>query len=320
MISRRQLRIKVLQTTYAYYKGDKQDIARAEKELHFNIQKTYDLYHYLFLLLIDIVLYAESRIEIARNKLVPTEDDLNPNLRFVNNRVIEHIRNSDQLLKYVDQRKLNWANYPELIKELYSEIIQDEVFKRYMHSEESDILEDRKLLGHVLSNIILLNESMDQCLEEQSIYWNDDIEFTVSMMLKTLKRIDADSPNDNFLLDLFKNSEDEDFAVDLLRKTIVKKDEAIGYIKSNTRNWDVERIAFMDILIMQMAVAELMSFPSIPTKVTLNEYLEISKIYSTNKSSVFINGVLDKVVGDLKEEKKIRKSGRGLIGEYDNKK
>lgn len=315
MISRRQLRIKALQSLYAYYATGGEDMKRTEKELHFNIEKAYDLYHYLLLLLIDLVLYAESRMEIARNKRIPTHEDLHPNTRFIDNRLVEQLRNNEQLIRYLDQHKLNWANHPELIKEIYNRLTESEEYLNYMKDEESGYAEDKRLISFLYTHIIFPSERLDSILEEQSIYWNDDLEFITSMIVKTLKKFKEEDGPKKPLMDLYKNKEDRDYVVKLFRQTILHRDEYVEYIKKNTRNWDLERIAFMDILIMQTAIAELVAFPSIPIKVSLNEYLEISKFYSTSKSNVFINGVLDKVVLQLKEEKKIVKTGRGLIGE-----
>lgn len=315
MISRRQLRIKALQSLYAYYKAGTGEVRRSEKELHFNIEKAYELYHYLLLLIIDVVLYAESRIEIARNKQIPTHDDLHPNTRFIDNALVEQLRNNDQLLRYIDQHKLNWSNNPELVKEIYNRAVDSEAYGAYMQAGDSGYAEDKKIISQIYSHMIFPNELLASILEEQSIYWNDDLEFITSMIVKTFKKFKEGDGSDKGLMELYKNHEDREYVVKLFRQTILHKDEYIEYIKQNTRNWDLERIAFMDILIMQMAIAELVAFPSIPTKVTLNEYLEISKFYSTSKSNVFINGVLDKVVVQLKEEKKVQKQGRGLIGE-----
>jgi N utilization substance protein B len=317
MISRRQLRIKALQTLYAYYKAGGEDMDRSEKELHFNIEKAYTLYQYLLLLVIDLVLYAESRIELARNKRIPTQEDLYPNTRFIDNRFIGQLRNNDHLLKYVDSNKLNWANYPELIREIYNLLINSEDYKQYMTAGSNGYSEDKKLVTFIYTHLVFPNELLGSILEEQSIYWNDDLEFITSMIVKTIKKFKEEDGSDKPLMQLYKNQEDRDFVVKLFRLTILHREEYVGYIKENTRNWDLERIAFMDILIMQMAIAELVGFPSIPTKVTLNEYLDISKFYSTSKSNVFINGVLDKVVMQMKEERKIVKTGRGLIGEND---
>jgi transcription antitermination protein NusB len=317
MISRRQLRIKALQSLYAYYKTGREEIGRSEKELHFNIQKAYELYHYLLLLIIDVVLYAESRIELARNKRIPTHEDLHPNTRFINNRLVGQLRNNDWLLRFIDQHKLNWSNYPELIRDIYSQIVASEEYASYISAEENDYAADKRIITYIYTHLTFPSESLSQILEEQSIYWNDDLEFITSMIVKTLKKFKESDGADKPLMVLYKNEEDRDYVVRLFRQTILHRDEYVEYIKQNTRNWDLERIAFMDILIMQMAIAELIGFPSIPTKVTLNEYLDISKFYSTSKSNIFINGVLDKVVLQLKEEKKIVKTGRGLIGEED---
>ena len=317
MISRRQLRIKALQTLYAYYKTGGEDMGRSEKELHFNIEKAYTLYQYLLLLVIDVVLYAESRIELARNKRIPTREDLHPNTRFIDNRLIAQLRNNAHLLSYVGQHKLNWANYPELIKEIYNKLLASEEYHDYMSSGVDGYAEDKRLVAFIYTHLIFPNESLDSILEEQSIYWNDDLEFITSMIVKTIKKYKEFDGPEKPLMELYKNQEDREYVVKLFRFTILHREEYVAYIKSNTRNWDLDRIAFMDILIMQMAIAELVGFPSIPTKVTLNEYLEISKYYSTSKSNVFINGVLDKVVMQMKEEGKIVKTGRGLIGETD---
>jgi len=315
MISRRQLRIKALQTLYAYYTTGGEDMRRSEKELHYNIEKAYELYHYLLLLIIDVILYAESRIEIARNKKIPTHDDLHPNTRFIDNQLVDQIRNNEQLLRFVDQHKLNWVNHPELIKEVYTRLVESQEYEDYMNADVHGYAEDKRLISFIYTHIVFSSERLDSIMEEQSIYWNDDLEFITSMIVKTIKKYKEEEGPKKRLMDLYKNMEDRDYVVKLFRQSILHRDEYVEYIKQNTRNWDLDRIAFMDILIMQIAIAELVAFPSIPTKVTLNEYLEISKFYSTNKSSVFINGVLDKVVMQLKENKLIVKTGRGLIGE-----
>jgi N utilization substance protein B len=324
MISRRQLRIKTLQTLYAYYNNEDGQVSKAEKELLYNINKAYDLYHSIFVLFIDIANYAESRIDLARNKRLPSNEDLHPNTRFLDSNLIEQFRHCDQLIRYVELKKISWVNYPELIKELHQKILADVGFIEFMEAEKVTFSDEVKLFAHILTDIVYPNENLEQVLEEQSIYWNDDLEYIISMVIKTLKRFKSDGREKMPLLELYKNPdgrnvpEDKAFAIDLLRKSIANREEYVGYIKENTKNWDLDRIAFMDILIMQMAIAEFIGFESIPTKVTLNEYLEISKIYSTNKSSVFINGVLDKVASQLKESKKIIKTGRGLIGEFDD--
>jgi N utilization substance protein B len=188
MISRRQLRIKALQSLYAYYKTGGEDMRLSEKELHFNIEKAYELYHYLLLLIIDVVLYAESRIEIGRNKRIPTQQDLNPNLRFLENKLVEQLRNNEHLLRFVDQHKLNWVNYPELIKEIYKKLVESEEYAAYMESEEKpSYAEDKRLLTFIYTHLIYSSELLYSILEEQSIFWNDDLEFIISMVVKPLK-------------------------------------------------------------------------------------------------------------------------------------
>ena len=315
MISRRLLRIKVLQVLYAYYTAEHKDLRISEKELHFSINKSYELYNYLLLLIRDIIIYARSRMEIAANKRIPTFEDLNPNLRFVNNRLVAQFADNNQLNQYLGKNHISWVKYPELIKELYGLILDSPEYSEFMALTDGGYAEDKKFVSKIYSDIILPNESFSQVLEEQSIYWNDDLEYVISMVLKTVKKFTESDGPDKELLELYKNKEDRDFVIELFRKTVIKRKDCLELIDSTASNWDLERIAFMDILIMQLAITELLEFPSIPTKVTLNEYLDISKFYSTEKSNNFINGVLDKIMAHLKENDSIRKTGRGLIGE-----
>ncbi len=315
MISRRIIRTKVLQVLYAYYSSDDNSITNTEKELFFCIQKSYDLYHYLLLLVLDMARHAESRIEIKRNKHQPTEDDLNPNIKFVNNLIVHQLRENRHLNAYLEHKKLSWVNHPELIKELYLFMTESEMYASYMEGKERSYQEDRKFVEKLFNKIILVSEDLYEVLEEQSIYWNDDVEFVISMITKTIKRFNEAAGSDQSLMPMFKDQEDRDFAKELLRKSIVNQEELRELVKEHSKNWDVDRIAFMDVLIMQLAITEFLYFPSIPTKVTMNEYIELSKFYSTEKSRNFINGILDKTLKDLKTNGKIKKIGRGLIGE-----
>ena len=315
MISRRQLRVKTLQTLYSYYKTEGIEVAAAEKQLLKSVEKAYDLYHSIFILLIEIADLAESKIDQARNKRLPSETDLNPNLRFVDSNLIKQLRECDQLIRYAEAHKITWKEHPELIKELFTGIT--------MEQPEVNFSDEVKLISHLLTVVVYPNENLELELEEQNIFWLDDLEYMISMVIKTLKRFREDGSAREPLLPLYKEQEgrkvpeDKEFVIELFRQSIVHRDEYVEMVKSNTRNWDLDRIAFMDILIMQVAIAEFIGFASIPTKVTLNEYLEVAKIYSTNKSNVFINGVLDKVMVQLRESGDIRKTGRGLIGEHE---
>jgi N utilization substance protein B len=317
MISRRILRIKILQILYAYFQGTDGLVSKYEKELSFSIQKTYDLYHYLLTMIVELADYANSRIDIARLKKIPTREDLNPNTKFVENSIIEQLRNNLQLNQYLNKTRLSWVNSPDLIKKLHNRIRMTPYFKEYMEDPSRNYEQDKKLIIEIFLSEISSLESIFQTLEEQSIYWNDEIEFVINMITKTIKGFKEKDGSNARLMPLYKNDDDKDYAFNLFRKVILHKEEHSRLIETYTRNWDVERIAFMDLLILEMAITEAIAFPSIPTRVTINEYLEIAKFYSTEKSSVFINGLLDKIFKHLKEEQKIVKAGRGLIGEKD---
>jgi transcription antitermination protein NusB len=315
MISRRIIRTKVLHMLYAFYTSSDKTLDNVEKELFFCIRKSYDLYHYLMILALEIADYAEQRIEIRKNKHQPTYDDLHPNTKFITNQIIQQLRENRQLNAYIQQQKLSWGNHPELIKGLYHLLAESDFYKAYMADENQSYTDDRKCIEKVFNQVILPAEDLYEVLEEQSIYWNDDVDFVISMINKTLKQFTPYSDGNQRLMPMFKDQDDSDFAKNLLRKAIINHDELRGFIKEHSRNWDLDRIAFMDILIMQLAITEFLWFPSIPTKVSLNEYIELSKYYSTEKSRNFINGILDKTLKDLKSSEKINKTGRGLIGE-----
>ena len=312
MISRRMLRIKVVKALYAHMKSDADSLMASEKMLVMSIDKTYDLYFLLMSLVVEMAQYAEQRQEAAKNKKLPTYEDLNPNRKFVDNAVIRLLAQSDSVNDYLASRKLSWAKYPELVKALYTQLEQSDYFKKYMTSQESSFREDLALITEFYTRELEESEILESALDEMSILWNDDLGFALIMVTRTLSNMRA-SHTDVKVLPKFKSIEDLDFARELFAKAAVNFDNYQEEIEKYTRNWDVERIAFMDNLIMATAVAELVTFPSIPVKVTLDEYIEIAKYYSTHGSSTFINGILDKIVASFIEEGKINKSGRGLI-------
>ncbi len=315
MISRRLLRIKVLQELYALHKTDAPSIMQFEKELIRSIEKTYDLYRIVLLLLAELQEQAEQRIERSKARKLPAKEDLNPNIRFVENKTLSIIRRNWSLAQFVKESKFSWKNHPEFIKELFNGILQSELYCTYMAAQTTDFENDQKFVLDLLDEFILNNEVVDNWLEEQSIYWNDDLEYAGSMAAKTVARIKNVDGQHVPLMNKFKNQEDEDFFKTLFRKSAVNAKYYNELIQKQVDNWDVERIAFMDVIVMQMAICEMIEFPAIPIKVTLNEYLEISKYYSTDKSSVFINGILDKIIVTLKNDKIVIKTGRGLIGD-----
>ncbi len=312
MISRRLLRIKVLKSLYAHLTSESNSLMGSEKTLVASIDKTYDLYFQMMSLIVELARYAESRQEAAKQKKLPTFEDLNPNRKFVDNAVIRLIANSDAVNDYLAASKLSWANYPELIKTLFTQLEQTEYYQKYMASQESSWKEDMELVTAFYTNELEESEALEDVLDEQSILWNDDLGFALIMVTRTLSNMRA-SHTDIKVLPKFKSWEDLDFARELFEKAAVNYDSYLAEIENYTRNWDVERIAYMDNVIMVTAVAELLNCPSIPVKVTLDEYIEIAKFYSTPGSSTFINGILDKIVATFNAEGKIKKSGRGLI-------
>ncbi len=315
MISRRLLRIKVLQVLYANYHSTTSSISQSEKELFQSIQKTYDLYHYIMLLLIELVKYGEERIEMGKEKHLPTVEEQNPNKRFVANKIIDQLRNNNPLNRYIHQNKINWSGQSEIIKTIFNQFKDKEYFLDYMKSDEGDYKADKRVVEKILTEEIPGLEQLDQLLEEQNIFWNNDLEFVISMIIKTIKGFKENDSRDQDMMPLFKNDEDRDFSKIILRKVLINHEEYNQLIKNFSQNWEFDRIAIMDIILMQMAIAEFTEIVSVPTKVSLNEYIEIAKYYSTTGSSNFINGILDKIISHLKKENKINKQGRGLIGE-----
>jgi transcription antitermination protein NusB len=313
MISRRLIRIKIVQVLYSHISSDDSTLLSTEKEYHLSIKKTYDLYHYFLFLLVKVADYANDRIDIARNKILATSEDINPNTRFVENAIIHMLRDSHSLTMYIRESKLSWADNPEIIKKLYQKITEADYYQRYMGNASNDFNSDKELLINIFTQEFEGWELLYQLLEEQSIFWNDDIEFVLGMILNTIEHF-RENGLEAKLMPLYKNDEDRDFGTKLLRKSVLNYQEYRTLIDKHTKNWEIERIAAMDILIMVLAITEIMEFPSIPVKVTLNEYIDIARFYSTAKSNEFVNGILDKIVIDLQNENKIVKTGRGLMG------
>ena len=312
MFSRRFLRIKVVKALYAHQTGAADTVAIEEKELLKGLDKDYDLYHYVLSLISEVKRYAEERIELARNKHLPTAEDLNPNLKFVTNEMVARIEADAELDHILAIRKLGWAAYPELIKHLYVKMTESEYYKAYMASEGRSFAEDRRLVEEFYIQTVQDDEMLCSILEENSLTWGDAIDFVLIMVLRTLGGMKA-SQEKLPLQPQFKSDEDRAFVRRLFAEAVVGYKENLATVEQFTKNWDVERIAVMDNVIMTTALAELLNFDSIPVKVTLDEYIEIAKYYSTMGSSTFINGILDKIVEQLTAEGKINKSGRGLV-------
>jgi transcription antitermination protein NusB len=315
MISRRLLRIKALMALYAFNRREDENISVAEKELMFSIDKTYDLYHYLLLLVLELADIASEKIDQALLKKMPTPEDLNPKRRFIDNKLIAQLRKNLAFKKYIDSKKLSWINNSHVPRLLFNKMIAWEEYEGYMIAETHNYQADKKFIIKLITILFSESEDLLSNLEEQSIYWNDDMEYISAMVEKTLKKFKADSGEDAQLMALYKNEEDAEFVKILFRKAILNQKKCSELIDKNTTNWEVERIALMDILVMQLAITEIIEFPEIPVKVTLNEYIEIAKYYCTSKSSTFVNGILDNIVKEIREEGLIKKFGRGLVGE-----
>ena len=308
MINRVLIRLKIVQIVYAYYQNGGKNLDTAEKELFFSLSKAYDMYNYLLLLMVEITKQAERKQRAAKNKLLPTEEELHPNTKFVDNRFIAQLEVNKQLLEFSETQKKTWENESEFVKRLCEVIMNSDIYKEYMECETSSYEEDRELWRKIYKRIIFNNYELDQVLEDQSLYWNDDKEIVDTFVLKTIKRFEEENGADQPLLPEFKDDEDQDFARRLFRRSILNAEYYRHLISENTRNWDLDRVALMDIIIMQIALAEILSFPNIPISVTFNEYVEIAKLYSTPKSGSFINGTLDGIVKALKEENKLTKN------------
>lgn len=280
----------------------------AEKELFFSLSKAYDLYNYLLLLMVEVTKQANKKLNAAKNKLIPTKEELFPNTKFVENRFIAQLEVNKQLLDFAGNQKKTWENEADFVKSLCEQIMESDIYKEYMASETSSYEEDREVWRKIYKKIIFNNAELDQVLEDQSLYWNDDKEIVDTFVLKTIKRFEEKNGAKQELLPEFKDDEDQDFARRLFRRAILNSDYYRHLISENTKNWDLDRVAFMDVIIMQIALAEVLSFPNIPVSVSLNEYVEIAKLYSTPKSGGFINGTLDGIVNQLKKENKLTKN------------
>ena len=315
MISRRLLRIKALMAFYAFNCREDNNLPQAESELMFSIDKTYDLYHLLLMLIVELADIANDKIDQALHKRIPTPDDLNPKRKFVDNRVVEQLRNNRSFNDYINSKKLSWVNNSHIPRLLYSKMLQWEVYEQYINSEVDDYQTDKKFIVKLVTEFFAASEDLNFNLEEQSIYWNDDMEYIVAMAEKTLKKFSVSPKSEIKLMPLFKNKDDSEFVKTLFAKAIFGYEKSSELIDSNTTNWEIERIALMDILVMKLAITEIIEFPEIPVKVTLNEYIEIAKYYCTSKSSTFVNGILDNIVKEMRDKDLFKKYGRGLIGE-----
>jgi len=315
MLNRRHIRIKVLQILFAYYSDEKPDAAVYEKMLLESINKFRDLYIGLILLLGEMQSLAIDKIEAGTNKKLPSHEDLHPNTKFVTNALLRIIANSKTLGKSSSEISLNWKDNKDLLKTLFKVLAESDDYKEYMVSIERGFDHDREYLLRFFRRHLINNELMHDYLEDQGIFWNDDLDLASSMVLRTIKSV-KEKDDDIILLPLWKEDDDEEeFCRSLFRQTLAKGADNEKLISENTPNWETDRIAHMDMILLKMALAESQVFESIPVKVTMNEYIELSKYYSTPKSGLFVNGLLDQLIPKLQADGKIKKIGRGLLEE-----
>lgn len=312
MINRRHIRVKVMQSVYAILQSKSDNLDVEEKFLLTSIEKMYDLYVVMLQLLVEVKKMEVNHINIAKNKYLATKEELNPTTKFIDNQVFKLIEESSSLNQYVAANKLDfWKLDSEYTAEIWNKTKKSTLYQNYINSKESSFKEDKEFVLAMFKEFIAPNDKLADYFEDKSITWVDDIPFVNTWIVKSLTQL---KPNRPFMLkDLYKDEEDRKFVIDLFRKVVLNHKEYEKDIIDKTPNWDTERIAEIDMILIKMAIAEFLKFPSIPARVTINEYIEISKDYSTEKSSYFINGVLDKILKDFTDSKRIKKIGRGLL-------
>ncbi|WP_262734011.1 transcription antitermination factor NusB [Gaetbulibacter sp. NE] len=314
MLNRRHIRIKVMQTIYAFNGSESSDLKKDEKFLLQSLDSMYDLYLAILSLLIEVQKRAEDHLDKTQKKFLATQEEKNPNSKFVNNSILCALRDNETLKDELENRKLNyWYLDFEYIEIIFKAILESKIYKDYMATKTSSFNEDKAVIVDLFTEIIAPNEKLFDYFEDKKLTWVDDLPIVNTSILKLLKKCKPDAPEAFFTPSLYKDLDDKDFATELYKKTVLNTTVYNDEIANKTKNWDAERIASLDSVLLRMAICEFQKFPSIPVKVTINEYLEIAKEYSTPKSSIFINGVLDKIVKEYKTDGKLNKIGRGLM-------
>jgi N utilization substance protein B len=296
-----------VQLVYSYYQNGGKNIDSAEKELLFSLSKAYDLYNYLLMLIIAVTRFAEEQVERQERNNKISHSDQVVNRRFAENLFVQQLEVNKQLIDFKETQKKSWDNDKDYIKSLYNKIVTSDIYKEYMSAEESSYMADREVWRKIYKNIIMKDEEIDYVLEEQSLYWNDDKEVVDTFVLKTIKRFEEKNGADQELMPEYKDEEDREFAIRLFRRAILNDEDYRSLINQNVKNWEFSRLAYMDVIIMQIALAEILSFPAIPVSVTINEFVEIAKYYSTAKSGGYINGIIDSIVKKLRADNKLLK-------------
>lgn len=282
----------------------------AKNSLARSLDKAYELYHWLLLLPVELTQLQDQRLDAAKNKYLPTDEDLNPNMRFVENRLVRAISESPEMEAYLKEMPISWNENPTLLRSLLDKVLQSDIYVKYMESEKSGLNEDCDFWRAIFKHIILPSEEIADMLESKSVYWNDDIEIVGTFVLKTIKRVATSANGTLSLLPKYKDEEDARFGAELFVNTVEHFEEYRSYIDRfiDAKQWDPERLAFMDVIIMAVAISELLEYPAIPIPVTLNEYIEIANNYSTMRSGQFVNGMLFSIINYLKSEGKLTKN------------
>lgn len=314
MLNRRHIRVKVMQTLYAFKGSESDDFSKDQKFLLYSIDNMYNLYLLLISLLVEVQKKAESDLQKKQNKHLATEEDRNPNRKFVNNQVLKLLCENQNLKDAFKAHNTNyWDLDDEYVDLIFKAIISSDLYKEYMKTRVSDFKEDKEFIVDIYKEVIAPNDKLYDYLEDKNLTWLDDLPAVNTTILKLLRKTKKEVGENYFTPSLYKDIEDKQFAIDLFKKTLLNRSAINKEIEGKTKNWDADRIAAIDYTLLQMAICELKNFPSIPVKVTINEYLEISKEYSTPKSSIFINGILDKLVKEYEASDKLNKVGRGLM-------
>ena len=314
MLNRRHIRIKVMQILYAFKGSESDDIKKDEKFLLQSIESMYDLHLVILSLLIEVHKRAEEHLQKTKNKHLATKEEKNPNAKFIHNEVLKLMISNEALNQEIENRKLNyWYLDFEYVDIIFKSIIESELYKDYMATKTSTFNEDKLFVIDLFSEIIAPNEKLYEYFEDKKLTWIDDLPIVNTGILKLLKKIKPHIASNYFTPRLYKDLEDKEFALELFKKTFLNRSKFNEEVATRTTNWDSERIANLDAVLLNMAICEFQKFPSIPVKVTINEYLEIAKEYSTPKSSFFINGILDNIVKAYEADGKLNKIGRGLM-------
>lgn len=317
MLSRRLIRVKAMQALYSFFVSDDNDLPAAEKQLIRNVDRIYELFIWQLAFMVELFDYFRFRTDEAKQKYLPSDEDLHPSTRFIDNKIIAQLSENRDFKKQCERFKVNWTDEREMFRMLYNDIRSGDNYKKYMQADKNTYEDDRNILIKLIRSNLFPSEMLQGFYEEKNIHWADDFDTAMLMTMKTLKSFTARQDEYFPLPALYEDDEvekeDKEFAKNLFRRCVFSSTDYAVVIKAKAKNWELERIALLDIILLKMAITELLQFQSIPVKVTLNEYIEISKQYSSPKSKIFINGLLDKLIVEFRHEDKIKKTGRGLL-------